>query len=145
MKNNEEHIIELQTLLSRNTDAVKGFKQVAESASNESLQTFFHMNALEREGFVTDLGERIKQLGESPEDEFNLQAYLHRKWIDIKSLVNSASKEEMIAECKRGADSMIADYMAAVESGKLDVESRRLIGSQLQAIQQHAHRIELIK
>jgi hypothetical protein len=58
MKNNEEHIIELQTLLSRNTDAVKGFKQVAESASNESLQTFCYMNAL----------------------------------------VNSASKEEMIAE-----------------------------------------------
>ncbi len=145
MKTTDEHIEVLQTLLSRNVDSIKGFKGVAEKTSSEQLQTFCHMNILEREGFISDLGQRIQELGGSPNDDLNFDAYLHRKWIDFKSLLNHDSKDEIIGECKRGEETMISDYMEAASSHKLDSKSKKIIVNQLKAIQMHEHHLEQIK
>ncbi len=101
---------ELNEVLTRNYDAIEGYRNAAANIESPSLQSFFNDQAIERTKFAVELSSEIILLGEQPVSEGSLKASAHRTWMDIKSALAANDKKTVIEECIRGEETACEDY-----------------------------------
>lgn len=109
-KIHEEIVNNLQDLLEKNYDAEKGFTKAMKDAKNENLKKFLKQQAVQRNRFVTELDQQLRNLNEEPKESGSFTGDLHRAWIDIKSAVSGNNDEAVLEECIRGEKASWNEY-----------------------------------
>lgn len=126
----------LNELLEKAYDAEKGFKKAAENTEDHRLKTFFHDQARERSGYITELSDALRKRGmEVKENDGSISGSLHRAWIDTKALFSFDSDESMLEEVRNGEKAALKDYNEILDDPKINLEVRDILLKQKAAIQ----------
>lgn len=83
-------------------------------------------------------------LGGKPKDSTSFAGDLHRRWVDLKSLVTGKDEEAVLNECERGEDVAKHRYQAALEK-PLPAEIQQVIERQYQGVLRHHDRVRALR
>jgi len=104
----------LNNLIETCKDGQEGFKTCAEDINNPELKALFVKRSQECGVAAGELQQEVVALGGEPEDSTSVSADLHRRWVDLKSLVTGKSEEAVLNEAERGEDHAKAAYKEAL-------------------------------
>jgi uncharacterized protein (TIGR02284 family) len=113
-----ETVKTLNSLLSRNYDAEKGFQLVAEKTNSAVLRNYFEKNSKMHNKFGHELKKEITHLGGKIDKGTSIEGDLHRGWLSVKAAVATNTDEALIEECERGQSTAMEDYQNAVNELK---------------------------
>lgn len=105
----------LNNLIETCKDGQEGFKTCAEDIKNPELKALFVKRSQECGVAAGELQQEVVALGGEPEDSTSVSADLHRRWVDLKSLVTGKSEEAVLNEAERGEDHALKAYKEALE------------------------------
>src|SRR5690606_7251078 len=83
----KETISVLNDLIETSKDGEKGFRECAEDLKNPQLKTTMVQRAQDCATAVAELQQLVRSLGGDPETSGSVAGDLHRRWVDLKSLV----------------------------------------------------------
>ncbi|HBO5826077.1 TPA: PA2169 family four-helix-bundle protein [Pseudomonas aeruginosa] len=121
----------LNDLLQTSKDGEAGFHACAEDLRDPQLKAAM----LER---------IVLELGGKPKDSTSFAGDLHRRWVDLKSLVTGKDEEAVLNECERGEDVAKHRYQAALEKS-LPAEIHQVIERQYQGVLRHHDRVRALR
>lgn len=136
MNATKKQIDELNDLLTRNYDAEKGYANAAEEVNDEALKDFFLSYSKQRNKFGHEIKDQINKLGGEIHKGTSLAGDIHRGWMDLKGLLTGHDEDAIINECIRGENTALADYKKVMDDESLDSETREVIRSHHQKIQE---------
>ncbi len=142
MQNHRKIIEELNDIIEKNYDAVRGYRKVADYANETRLINFFNGQARERERFITELQNEVRSLGGTPETDGSNKGSLHRAWIDFKTALSFDKEESVLEACITGEKNSINEYDDLLGESALPSTTRTLLMSQKQAVQSALRQIE---
>jgi uncharacterized protein (TIGR02284 family) len=135
----------LNLLIASCRDAEQGFQTAAgDSISGEYAEQFV-LYAKQRGQFVRELQARVRELGGEPADSGTVAGVVHRGWMDLKSAAASSELHALLQECERGEDITTSTYRDALQSDRLDPESRRIVQRQYEAVQAVHDRVKQLR
>lgn len=112
---NKEAVSVLNDLIEFSKDGEKGFKTSAEDVKNPELKTFFLKLSTDCGTAASELQHQVRALGGDPETSTSVSGDLHRKWVDLKSLLTGKDEEAVLNEVERGEDHALKAYKHALE------------------------------
>ncbi len=145
METNKELVKDLNGLLEKHNDAVRGYKEAADKAKSPNLKTFLQRNAGTRQSFATDLKQEVTSLGGDPETSTSTAADLHRGWINFKSALTSDKDEAVLEECIRGEDAALKEYDSVLKDYEVPQGLRSKLQDQRNQIQQAKSELESLE
>lgn len=134
MKNSEINIDALNSLLTRNFDATKGYHEAALAVTDVNLKNWLNERANKRQQFTTEMTNEIKAIGGEPTDDSSILSALHRAYIDWSSDIISRPNEHIIEECIRGEEKAQEDFEEVLEDEKLTPSLNALLNRELREI-----------
>jgi len=143
MGNRNEIIEELNDILERNYDSVKGFKKAAENADDNRLVGYFNKQVLKRKGFIGELSNEVSSLGGSPKDSGSVEGTLHRTWIDFKTALSYDNDENVIEACITGERKCMDEYNDLLKKTYVPSSTRALLQKQRTAVERSINSLEL--
>lgn len=126
-ENRDEVISVLNDLIETSKDGEAGFKVCAEDVQRADLKTLFNDRARDCASAASELQGLVRQLGGDPERSTSVAGDLHRRWVDLKSLVTGKDEEAILNECERGEDVAKKNYRQALENKDLPMEVRSVV------------------
>lgn len=141
---NEEVIATLNDLIETSKDGEEGFLSCADNASDPQLRTFFSNRAQSCKAAAAELQDMVRGYGGDPETSGGFGGAVHRRWIDIKSLVTGKDDKAVLKECERGEDVAVASYRRALEKN-LPVEVRSLVERQYRGVLQNHDQVKSLR
>lgn len=138
---NDKAVNMLNTLLTRNYDAEKGYQRAAEEVDDTRLKSFFHNKARERYDFGHSLKDEIRNLGGSPDKGTSLKGDVHRMWMDLRESLTSHDNKAILEECERGEKSALEDYNDMLNSN-MPMSTKSIIERQRDTIRQDLREIQ---
>src|SRR5262245_41684514 len=97
-----EELIEcLNDLIETCRDGENGFQTAANHVKDAQLKKFLNLCSQQRAQFASELQSEVRQLGGRPSERGRVSALLHRRWINMKSIIKGGSDDAIIAECGR--------------------------------------------
>jgi uncharacterized protein (TIGR02284 family) len=117
MKDANDPIETLNTLIETCRDGEHGFRTAAEGVSDPSTRSLFEQLSRERGQCALELQHEVRRLGGDPERAGSVSGAMHRGWINIKSLVTGKDEAAIVAEAERGEDAAVAAYDQALRGG----------------------------
>jgi uncharacterized protein (TIGR02284 family) len=144
MMDNDEVISTLNDLIETSKDGEEGFRSCAEDSSDPQLKTFFSNRAQSCRAAVVELQDLVRTYGGDPETSGGLGGALHRRWVDIKSMVTGKDDKAILTECERGEDVAVASYRKALEKN-LPVEARAIVERQYQGVLQNHDQVRALR
>jgi uncharacterized protein (TIGR02284 family) len=112
----DDAISVLNNLIETCKDGQNGFQEAAESVEDSSLKSLFYEYSQQRAQFAGELQALVKDLGGEPTNSGSVGANLHRRWIDVKSLVTGKDDAAILNECERGEDVAKNAYQDALKA-----------------------------
>ncbi|MFS4417745.1 ferritin-like domain-containing protein [Maribacter sp. 2307ULW6-5] len=101
----------LKDLMSKNEDAVKGFKKAADNAKDKGVKAFFERRAKQRALFLKTFRNAAPDLDlGSTALEGSAAGQMHRAWMDVKSFFTADDDEAMLEEAVRGDKAAVEEY-----------------------------------
>ncbi|MBC7573213.1 MAG: PA2169 family four-helix-bundle protein [Herminiimonas sp.] len=128
-----EIVSTLNDLIETSLDGDEGFRTSAEHAKDAQLKALFSNRAQSCATAVRELQDIVRANGGEPADSSSMSGALHRRWVDIKSIVTGRDDEGILNEVERGEDVAVASYRKAL-SKDLPSEIRALIERQYQGV-----------
>jgi uncharacterized protein (TIGR02284 family) len=144
MMDNDEVISTLNDLIETSKDGEEGFRSCAEDSSDSQLKAFFSNRAQSCRAAVVELQDLVRSYGGDPETSGGLGGALHRRWVDIKSMVTGKDDKAILTECERGEDVAVASYRKALEKN-LPVEARAIVERQYQGVLQNHDQVRALR
>jgi len=141
---NDEVISTLNDLIETSKDGEEGFRSCAENASNPQLKTFFSNRAQSCTQAVLELQGLVRAYGGSPESSSSLGGAVHRRWVDIKSMVTGKDDKAVLKECERGEDVAVASYRRALDKN-LPIEVRSVVEKQYQGVLHNHDQVKALR
>ncbi len=141
---NDTIISTLNDLIETSKDGEEGFRTCADDARDTTLKTFFSNRAQSCAAAVIELQDMVRAYGGDPETRGGLGGALHRRWVDIKSLVTGRNDQAVLKECERGEDVAVASYRRALEKN-LPAEVRSLVERQYQGVLQNHDQVRSLR
>jgi uncharacterized protein (TIGR02284 family) len=111
---NTDVIATLNTLIETCKDGQNGFQDAAENVERSDLKSLFYECSQQRAQFAGELQSLVRELGGDPEQSGSLAAAVHRRWIDVKSLITGKGEAAVLNECERGEDLAVNTYKTAL-------------------------------
>jgi uncharacterized protein (TIGR02284 family) len=145
METSKELINDLNGILEKHNDAVRGYDEAAEKAKSPALKTFLQRNAGTRKSFATDLKQEVASLGGDPETSTSTAADLHRGWINFKSALTSDKDEAVLEECIRGEEAALKEYDSVLKDYEVPQGLRSKLQDQRNQIQQAKTELESLE
>ena len=146
MAQQKETISTINDLIETVKDGQEGFRQAAEAVENLELKSLFNEFSLQRSRFAGELQSQAVGLGESkPEDSGSAAGAMHRAWINLKSAIAKHDDHAILAECERGEDSAIKEYLEAMKEENLAGPVRDIISRQYAEVQNAHDRIKQLR
>ncbi|MFO7705476.1 MAG: PA2169 family four-helix-bundle protein [Halopseudomonas sp.] len=134
----------LNDLIETSKDGEAGFKVCAEDVKRPDLKTLFLDRAVECGKSASELQAIVSQLGGDPEDSTSVSGDMHRRWVDLKSLVTGKSDEAVLNECERGEDVAKKGYKEALEKD-LPADVRAVVERQYQGVLRNHDQIKALR
>ena len=142
----KETISTINDLIETLKDGQEGFRQAAEGVEDPELKSLFNEFSLQRSRFAGELQSQAVGLGESkPEDSGSAAGAMHRAWINLKSAIAKHDDHAILAECERGEDSAIKEYLEAMKEENLAGPVRDIISRQYAEVQNAHDRIKQLR
>jgi uncharacterized protein (TIGR02284 family) len=107
-------------------DGERGFLSASAHVENPKLKTLFEQMASQRARIAGDLAPHAQRLGGDGAADGTSAAALHRKWIDIKSMLKRHDDNAILVEVERGDSITLGAFQDALE-GMLPPDSRELV------------------
>ena len=117
----------LNSLIETTIDSVDGYRRSAQEATNSRFSAEFLERANEREQVVSQLRDRVRQLGGNPEDDGSVLAAAHRAFLTLRDRVTGSDDAAVIAEVDHGESYLNGKWETALQDGRLSTETRSLI------------------
>jgi uncharacterized protein (TIGR02284 family) len=140
----EDIVSTLNDLIETSKDGEEGFRTCAEDASDPQLKTFFSSRAQGCAAAVIELQDLVRAYGGDPETSGGLGGALHRRWVDIKTLITGKDDKAVLAECERGEDVAVASYRKALEKN-LPPDVRTVVERQYQGVLQNHDQVKALR
>src|SRR4051812_25888650 len=123
----------LNHLIETCKDAERGFRHVADYASDPAVKTLFLDIASQRARFAADLVPHAQRLGGARDAEGTTAAALHRTWIDLRNALSKDHRGAVVHEAERGEHFSLGVYRDALD-GILPPTVRDVVEAQYQEI-----------
>jgi len=123
----------LNHLIETCKDAERGFRHVAEHATNPAVKSLFLDIASERARFAADLLPHAQRLGGAREAEGTTAGTLHRTWIDLRSALSNDDQDAIVHEAERGEHFSLGVYKEAL-NGMLPPTARDVVELQYEQL-----------
>jgi uncharacterized protein (TIGR02284 family) len=134
----------LNHLIETCKDAERGFRHVAQHASDSAVKTMFLDIASQRARFAADLLPHAQRLGGADAHEGTAAGALHRTWIDLRSAIFRGDPVAVVHEAERGEHFSRGVYADALES-MLPPTARELVETQYAELQKTAGRLRQLQ
>jgi len=121
----------LNHLIETCKDAERGFRHVAEYASDPAVRTLFLDIASQRARFAADLVPHAQRLGGARGADGTTAAALHRTWIDLRNALAKDHLGAVVHEAERGEHFSLGVYRDALD-GMLPPTARDVVEAQYQ-------------
>jgi uncharacterized protein (TIGR02284 family) len=144
MMNTEKIVTTLNDLIETCKDGEEGFTTCADRIDNTHLKTLFHSRAEACATAAAELQAMVIAYGGDPETASSLTSSLHRRWIDLKSMLTGHDDEAILNECERGEDVAVSSYRRALEKD-LPVDVRLVVERQYQHVLQNHDEIKRLR
>ncbi len=113
----DDLISTLNNLVETSRDGEEGFRTSAEHAKDAQLKSLFQNRADSCAAAVRELQEIVLANGGTPSEGSSVSGTLHRRWVDIKSMVTGRDDVAILNEVERGEDVAVASYKKALAQG----------------------------
>lgn len=130
---NKEQQKALKNLVRLNLDAREGYKTAAENSNDSLLNTFFDECSLERQTYAEKLANAANI--DIKDVSTDLQADLHRFWMDVKTSSQKFNAKAVLKECERGEKHAIKEYDKVLNEIDLPGELRSDLENQRRDIE----------
>ncbi|WP_409298463.1 ferritin-like domain-containing protein [Pseudomonas sp. KCJK8993] len=134
---NKEAISVLNSLIETSKDGQEGFKTCAEDIQHPELKALFIKRSTDCAAAAAELQSVVRSMGGDPETSTSVSGDLHRRWVDLKSMVTGKDEEAVLNEAERGENHALKAYKEALEKiskhnlvGIRDVVERQYHGAQ---------------
>jgi uncharacterized protein (TIGR02284 family) len=116
----------LNTLIETCKDGERGLRHAAELVKSPALKAFFTDTASRRAQFAAELLPHAQRLGGANTVDGTAAAELHRRWMDVRSVLSGHDDRAVTAEAERGDNITVLVFKNAVE-GALPAAVRDLV------------------
>lgn len=141
---NDAAISVLNDLIETCKDGEEGFRTCADDIKQPQLKSLFIKRAQECATSAQELQQLVRTLGGDPETSSSVAGALHRRWVDLKSLVTGQDEEAILNECERGEDVALKNYREAL--GKdLPPTVRTVVERQYQGVQRNHDQVKALR
>jgi uncharacterized protein (TIGR02284 family) len=130
----------LNHLIETCKDAERGFRHVAEHASDPALKSLFLDIASQRARFAADLVPHAQRLGGANAHDGTAVGALHRTWIDLRSAISRGDPIAAIHEVERGEHFSRGVYKDALD-GMLPPTAREVVETQYAELRRTGDRL----
>ena len=130
----------LNHLIETCKDAERGFRHVAEHATDPALKSLFLDIASQRARFAADLLPHAQRLGGANAHDGTTAGALHRTWIDLRSAISRGDPVAAIHEAERGEHFSCGVYKNALD-GMLPPTAREVVETQYAELRRTAERL----
>jgi uncharacterized protein (TIGR02284 family) len=130
----------LNHLIETCKDAERGFRHVAEHATDPALKSLFLDIASQRARFAADLMPHAQRLGGANVHDGTAVGTLHRTWIDLRSAIFRGDPVAAIHEAERGEHFSRGVYRSALD-GMLPLTARELVETQYAELRRTGERL----
>ena len=134
----------LNKLIETCKDGEAGFKACAEDVKSAELKQLFQDRALQCASAADELQRCVLELGGTPEDSTSVGADLHRRWVDLKSLVTGKDEKAILNEAERGEDVAKARYAEALREN-LPSNIRDLVQRQYEGVLRNHDQVKALR
>lgn len=121
---------DLNDIIQKNEDAIKGYEKAAENADEIGLQSYFRNKAKERRKFLSELKGTVPELDTRDGIDGSATGSMHRAWMDVKAFFSADDDESMLEEAIRGDKAAIEEYNEVLSNTHLPSGAARLIRQQ---------------
>ncbi|PVZ11220.1 MULTISPECIES: PA2169 family four-helix-bundle protein [unclassified Pseudomonas] len=143
-KSGKDVVSVLNHLIETCKDGQEGFRTCADDVKNAELKNLFLKRAIECEVAAGELQEAVTLLGGTPEDSTSFSGDLHRRWVDLKSLVTGKSEEAILNEVERGEDVALKAYKEALDE-PLPANVFSIVERQYHGVQRNHDQIKALR
>lgn len=134
----------LNDLIETCKDGEKGFKVCADDVKRPELKALLTDHAAECGKAAEELQAIVRRLGGDPEDNTSVAGDLHRRWVDLKSLVTGKDEKAVLNECERGEDVAKKSYKEALEQD-LPADVRQIVERQYRGVLRNHDQIKALR
>ncbi len=112
MESKKEISNKVNSLIEKNNDAYKGFKDAADHAEDMPLRDFLRDESLQRKEFATELAAVLKNYnpGYDANTDGSVAGTMHRTWLNLKAALSGDGDESILEECVRGDKASVEEY-----------------------------------
>ncbi|CAM5417486.1 Aldehyde dehydrogenase OS=Stutzerimonas stutzeri OX=316 GN=CXK95_11620 PE=4 SV=1 [Stutzerimonas stutzeri] len=93
---------------------------------------------------AAELQQMVRSLGGDPETSTSMAADMHRRWVDLKSMITGKDDEAILNECERGEDVAVKSYRKALEKD-LPAEVRLVVERQYQGVLRNHDQVKALR
>lgn len=140
----KETISVLNDLIETSKDGEKGFRECAEDLKRADLKTTMMQRSQDCASAVAELQQLVRSLGGDPETSGSVAGDLHRRWVDLKSMVTGKDDKAILNECERGEDVAMKSYRKALDKD-LPAEIRVVVQRQFQGVQRNHDQVKALR
>ena len=108
------------------------------------MKTLFNQRASECGQAAQELQAIVIRLGGDPEDSTSMSGDLHRRWVDLKSLITGKDDEAILNECERGEDVAKKSYHKALEKA-LPEDIRQIVQRQYDGVLRNHDQVKMLR
>ena len=141
---NKDVISTLNDLIETCKDGEQGFRTCAEDIKDTQMKSFFTSRAQSCAEAAAELQQEVRTLGGSPETSSSISGTLHRRWVDIKSVVTGKNDEAILNECERGEDVAKRSYASALEKA-LPANIKAIVERQYQGVLKNHDQVKAMR
>lgn len=141
---NKDVISTLNDLIETSKDGEKGFRECAEDVKRSDLKTLLLDRAQHCAAAAAELQALVRSLGGDPETGGSLSGDLHRRWVDLKSMITGKDDEAILNECERGEDVAVRAYRKALEK-PLPPSVQAVVEKQFQGVQRNHDQVRALR
>jgi uncharacterized protein (TIGR02284 family) len=134
----------LNDLIETCKDGEKGFKICADDVKRPELKTLLADYAMECGKSAQELQAIVRRLGGDPEDDTSMAGDMHRRWVDLKSVVTGKDEKAILNECERGEDVAKKSYKEALEKD-LPADVRQVVERQYQGVLRNHDQVKALR
>ncbi|MDH4563874.1 PA2169 family four-helix-bundle protein [Pseudomonas sp. BN411] len=140
----EDIIRTLNTLIETCKDGEADFKSCAADAKRPDLQEWFTTRSKECGSSATELQRSVVELGGKPGHNASVSGELHRRWVDLKSLVSGKDEQVIFDEAERDGTLAAKQYAEALHQ-TLPTEIRAMVERQYEGVQRNHAEIRAMR
>ncbi|MCY1215081.1 hypothetical protein D9M68_307260 [compost metagenome] len=129
----EDIIRTLNTLIETCKDGEADFTACAADVQRSDLQEWFTTRSKDCRNAATELQRSVVELGGRPGQSASVSGELHRRWVDLKTLVSGKDEQLILDEAERDETLAAKQYAEALHQ-PLPTEIRAMVQRQYEGV-----------